>query len=449
LLKSASVKLVVAYVVLFTVSVGILAAVVYTHVTAELNRELRARIVADADALSAGYASGGTAQLLQAIAERQHNRLVGGLDYALVDAQRHQLVGSMRVGRCVRGWMTVNGPPDGDEPAGEMEKLAVYVAPLSHGECLLVGDDIGKIYAFGSLVLKTFGWTMVLSVLLAVAGGLFLSSRVFRRIEAITSTAEAIIEGDLRQRVPRRGVSDDLDRLAATLNKMLDRMTSLMESLRHVSNDVAHDLRTPLGRLRHFLAEATLEEMSAGEYRAVLEGAIAEVDGILETFGAILRIAQIEGGSRRHAFRHIEISTLVADVCETFAPVMEDAGKTLHMDIQPEVWIHGDRELLTQSLANLLENAIVHTPAGADVNVAVRRNDRTVELDVADNGIGVPEAEHKRIFERFYRLERSRTAAGNGLGLSIVAAVAELHDATISVGSNNPGLRIAMRFAAA
>ena len=446
--RSASFKLTVAYAGIFTVSVGILAAVIYFSVTTELDREFQTRIVADSNALRAEYNSGGASRLLQAIAERQRGRLTGGLDYALDGAKGRRLFGTLPAARCVRGWVTFTGPPDGDEPSGEMERLGVFVTPLPRGYCLLVGDDIGKVGRFGSLILKSFGWALLLSLTMAVAGGLLLSSRFLKRIETINRTAEAIIEGDINRRIPRRGAPDDLDRLAATLNRMLDRTTSLMESLRHVSNDVAHDLRTPLGRLRNFLDDAKRTASSPEEYRAAIDRAVSEVDGILDTFGAILRIAQIESGSRRSGFQRLLLSDLVADVCDTFAPSMEDAGKTLRTDIQPNLWLQGDRELLVQSLVNLLENAIAYTPAGVIVTVSLRQGPHGIELDVADNGAGVPEAERKRIFERFYRVEQSRTPAGSGLGLSIVAAVAELHAAEVSASDNKPGLKIGLIFPA-
>jgi len=446
LLKSASFRFTAAYVGLFIVSVGILAGLVYFSATSELERTIHMRIVVESDALHAEYTRGGTDQLLQAIMERQRSRLIGGLDYALYDGNAKRLFGNLPAARCAKGWVTFSGPPDGDEPAGEMEKLGVLITPLPNGHCLLVGDDIGKIRKFGSLILDSFGWVLLVTVILAVAGGIFLSSRVLRRIETINRTAEAIIEGDISRRIPRRGTPDDLDRLAATLNRMLDRMTGLMESLRHISNDVAHDLRTPLGRLRHSLEEASRTASSPDEYRSAIDRAVAEVDGILDTFGAILRIAQIESGSRRSGFQRLLLSELVADVCETYAPSMEDAGKTLRTEIQPDLWIHGDRELLVQSLANLLENAIAHTPAGAVVTVSLSHPPEGIELDVADNGIGVSEVERKHIFKRFYRVERSRSAAGNGLGLSIVAAVAELHAAKLSADDNHPGLKIGVVF---
>lgn len=444
LLKSASFRLTTAYVVLFSISVGILAGLIYFSTTAELQHQIRTRIQVDSVALAAEYDRGGTNQLIQAMADRQRGHLVGGLDYTLYGGKDNLLFGKLPSVPCKGGWATITGPPDGDEPPGEMEKLAVLITPLARGECLLVGDDIGKVRKFGSIILGSFGWVFLLTVTMAVAGGIFLSSRFLHRIEVINRTAEAIIEGDINRRIPRRGAPDDLDKLASTLNRMLDRTTTLMDSLRHVSNDVAHDLRTPLGRLRNTLETARETSSSPEEYRAVLDRAVFEVDGILETFGAILRIAQIESGSRRGGFQKLSLSDLVAEVCETFVPPMEDSGKIFRTDIQPGLFVQGDRELLVQSLVNILENAITHTPPRVCVSVSLRRARQGVELSVSDNGEGVPDIERENIFKRFYRLEQSRTAAGNGLGLSIVAAVAELHGAKIFSSSNNPGLKITM-----
>lgn len=445
-LNSATFRLTALYAVLFTVSVGILATLIYLLVTSEMDSGMRARIVSESTALRAEYNAGGPRQLLRAMAERQRGHVVGGLDYTLIDPKGNHLFGTLPAVSCKAGrWETFSGPPDGDEAPGELEQLGTYVTPLNNGYCLMVADDLGKVGKLGSLVLKSFGWVLILSLTMAVGGGLILSSRFLKRIETINRTAEAIIEGDIRRRIPRRDVCDDLDRLAATLNRMLDRMTSLMESLRHVSNDVAHDLRTPLGRLRRHLDEAQRNADSVEDYRGAVERAVAEVDGILDTFGAILRIAQIESGSRRAGFQRLLLSEIATDVCETFAPSCEDAGKSLRTDIEPGLWVQGDRELLVQSLANLLENAIAHTPVGTSVTVSLKAKAGLAELDVADDGPGVPDGARTRIFERFYRLEPSRSASGNGLGLSIVAAVAELHAGKVFASNNSPGLKIAVK----
>jgi signal transduction histidine kinase len=249
--------------------------------------------------------------------------------------------------------------------------------------------------------------------------------------------------------VPRRVAPDDLDRLAATLNRMLDRTSSLTESLKHLSNDIAHDLRTPLGRLRRQLDTARMQALSPGECQEVLDKSVGELDDILGMFSAILRVAQIESGSRRSGFQHVCLSTLVADICDTFGPAFEEDGHILRHQIEPDLWINGDQELVTLSLANLLENASTHTPLNSSITVSLHKSRGGIELDVSDDGPGVPEGERKRIFQRFYRLETSRTTAGNGLGLSIVAAVADLHKAEINAGDNHPGLKVAILFPAA
>jgi len=448
LIKSASFKIAAAYVGLFSISVGALATLIYFSATSEMQRESQTRIAADSNALRSEYIHGGSGQLLQAIAERQRGRLLGGLDYTLFDDKGHRIFGNLPKVPCNKRWVEFTGPPDGDEPSGEMERLSVLVTPLQNNYCLLVGDDIGKIREFGTLILDSFGWVFTLTIMMALGGGIFLSSRVLRRIEAINHTAEAIIEGDITQRVPRRSAHDDLDRLAATLNRMLDRVTGLMESLRHVSNNVAHDLRTPLGRLRFSLEEARRTELSLEELRQVIDTSLIEIDGILDTFGAILRISQIESGSRRGGFQMFSLSDVVRSVCDDFAPSLEDAGKRLRTQIEPDLWIQGDSDLLVQALANLLENTLVHTPPCAQVMVSLLRSGHEIELVVVDNGFGVPAEEINHIFERFYRVDRSRSSAGNGLGLSIVSAIAELHSAKIGAANNKPGLRICLTFTA-
>lgn len=444
-LRTTSFRLTAAYAILFTVSVGILATVVVLLVSSQLDRDFHARILADSGSLRQEYRIGGISRLMEALHDRLSGRLVGGLDYGLFDVHGHRLYGTLPYARCVTGWTKSVVPPDGDEAPGEMEELHVYVTPLTNTDCLMVGDDIGKVHRVAITILKSFGWVALLLLLLAIGGGIFLSSRFLKRIETMNRALEAIIEGDMQRRIPRRETTDDLDRLAGTVNRMLDRITGLMDSVRHVCNDIAHDLRTPLGRLRRKLDDSARTAQTPEEYLATIDSAVSDVDSILETFGAILRIAQIESGSRRIGFQQISLSALVADVCETFTPSMEDAHKTLIQSVVPAVSVQGDRELLVQLLANLLGNTITHTPSGTTVTVSLRTDHGAVTLDVADNGPGVPTAERTRIFERFYRVSQDRAVAGNGLGLSIVAAIADLHGGTIVAMDNSPGLRIRIR----
>jgi signal transduction histidine kinase len=263
----------------------------------------------------------------------------------------------------------------------------------------------------------------------------------------ITQTADAIIDGDLSRRIERSGSGDDFDHLSATLNVMLDRIGGLMENLRQVSNDIAHDLRTPLSRLRQDLEEARGRDLTPGDFKRVIDGAMAEADALLETFSALLRIAQIEAGSRRSAFRSVDLSDVLRTVADAYGPAVEEGGGTLRAEIAPDVRVTGDRGLLSQLFVNLVENALHH---GAPGTIALRllRQSAGVIAEVADDGPGVPADERANVFRRFYRLERSRTTPGSGLGLSTVAAIVELHHAAIELQDNAPGLRVAIRFPA-
>ena len=448
LLRTASFRLAGLYSLVFGASVIILAGVVYFTATSALDQRIRQRIESQVAVLQDKYDSGGVSQLLDAFQEPQRGHLINGLDYALYDSHANRLFGTLPKSEISKGWTEIIGPPDGDEPPGENERLAVLVTPLSDGMTLLVADDIGQVGELGRVILRTFGWVLILSVTLAIGGGIVVSANFLGRVETITSTAEAIISGNLRRRIPRRGPADELTRLSDTLNRMLDRIEGLMEALRQVTNDIAHDLRTPLGRLRQLLEEARRTAAGVSDYESAVETAMVEVDAILGTFAALLRIAQIETGTRRSGFRRIDLSDLATGVCQAFAPAAEDSGKTLQTKIATGIGIEGDRELLTQMLANLVENAIGHTASGTSIMVSLSQENSAAVLTVADTGPGVAAEERARIFQRFYRLERSRTTPGNGLGLSLVAAVADLHGIALSPEDNRPGLRVTLRFPA-
>jgi signal transduction histidine kinase len=448
LLRTANFKLAAIYALLFGASVVVLAAVVYFRTTAEFERQDRLRMEAEGSALQSEYHNGGLTQLLDAIKGRQRGRVVGGLDYTVYDDHSVRIFGSLNRLPRSAGWTNILGPPDGDEAPGQLERLVVLTVPLAKGLWLSIGDDFDKFGQFGRVILETFGWALFLTVALAIGGGIALSAGFLWRVETITRTAEAIIGGDIHRRVPRHGTGDELDRLASTLNRMLDRISTLMDALRQVSNDIAHDLRTPLGRLRQTLDDARHQARSVGEYEAAVTTALADTDAVLETFSALLRIAQIEAGTRKAGFRDINLSAIVEAIVQTFSAIVEDAGKRLRTKVASGIRVSGDSELLVQLLVNLIENAIRHTPAGTTIDISLSGG-RNPTLIIADNGAGIPEAERARVFERFHRLEQSRTTPGSGLGLSIVAAIADLHGVQIALEHNKPGLRVRLEFPAA
>ena len=446
IVKTASFRLAALYALIFGASVIVLAGVVYVISTAALDRQTHTRIQSEATELSQEYKSGGLKATLAAIRDRQRGRLVGGLDYTVYAMDGQRLFGTLPDMARAAGWSDMTGPPDGDEPEGEQEHLIVYSVPLGNRYWLMVGDDIGKVQRVGRLIMTTFGSALALMILFAVAGGVVLSIGFLGRVDAITRTAEAIIGGNIHRRIPLRGADDDLDRLAGTLNRMLDRITGLMDNVRQVTNDIAHDLRTPLGRMRQTLDAARRGARTPEEYEQAIDRAIEEADAILDTFGALLRIAQIESGTRKAGFRTFDFSALVTSICQTFTPVAEDGDREFSARIAPGLFLEGDRELLTQMIVNLVENAIRHAGSGAHIAISLSASQQKLTLTVADDGPGIPAAERDNVLRRFYRLERSRTMIGSGLGLSLVSAIAELHGADIALEDNGPGLRVSVSF---
>jgi signal transduction histidine kinase len=307
---------------------------------------------------------------------------------------------------------------------------------------LFVGLSTLQLHEMEEMVLSSFLWGLGAAMLLGLAGGAAMSVGLLRKIETVSQTSRDIVDGDLQRRVPVRESGDEFDHLAVSLNTMLDRIQTLMEGLRQVTTDIAHDLRTPLTRLRQRLELAQRPSVDSDTLRAVLDAARHDVDGILEIFSALLRIAQIESGARKAGFTEINVSDVMRTVLEVYRPSLEEKGQQLQETIDSDLRVRGDRELLMQLFANLLENSIRHSPAGAQVALVAQRRSGAVEVSVADNGPGIPEALRTKVLQRFFRLETSRTTPGSGLGLSLAAAVATLHDAKLELSDNGPGLRV-------
>ncbi len=371
----------------------------------------------------------------------------GALDYLVQAPDGSRLAGELPpVGKRL-GWMRLvaREPPE-ERQEQEPETLRALAVALPGGIVVAVGDDLRRGAEAQEAVLGAFAWAIGATVLLGAIGGAWLSHHFLRRVDAISRTAEAIIGGDLARRVPVRGTGDDLDRLAETLNRMLDRIAELMESVRQVSTDIAHDLRTPLSRLGQRLEDARAHASSPAEYERALEGAKADVTALLGTFAALLRIAEVEAGAQRAAFRRVDLSALAETVAQAFAPVAEDERHALVAEVAPGIAVQGDRELLTQALVNLVENALRHTPEGTAIRLSLSGENGRAVLAVADNGPGVAEPEREHILRRFYRLEQSRTTPGSGLGLSLVAAVAALHGADLRLADARPGLCVSLAF---
>jgi len=447
LLRTASFRLAALYVAMFAVSALVLGGAVFLAARSALEEQMAARIDTDATFLHEEFRVGGLDHLLTVV--RSRGRGSSALDYLVQDRNGAHLAGEMPLTTSLRPGWTIIVVPEAAEDAGRPERVRALVSDLGGGLLLAVGDDLGRITEIEEAVATAFLWTVGLAAVLGIGGGVLLSRAFLARVDAIARTAEAIIAGDLTQRVPLKGTDDDLDRLAGTLNRMLDRIGTLMESLHQVSSDVAHDLRTPLSRLYQRLEDARTHARSVAEYEAAVDGAVREAEGLLDTFSALLRIAQVEGASPRAGFAAVDLSAVAEAVADAYRPDAEEAGHVLTAEVASGVTLHGDQELLTQASANLVENALCHTPAGT--RIIVRLTGRAGAgagacLSVEDNGLGVEADSLPRLVRRFYRGERSRTTPGNGLGLSLVAAVADLHGATLRLRNTEPGLRISLLF---
>ncbi|MDB5481077.1 MAG: sensor histidine kinase [Caulobacteraceae bacterium] len=440
--RSASLRLAALYTLAFTGAVVVLGLVTLMTTRAALSRQFDDRILSETAALAQEFRVEGLNGVAQAVDER--DRTPGALDYGLEAPDGRPIAGRLAGRSASTGWSTLPMR----QAVGDFEKIRVHATTLAHGYRLLVGGDDESIEAVDNLLARRFAMATIGVVVIGLVGGYGLARGMGRRIAAITDAAEAIIDGDLSRRVPGARSDDDLDRLAATFNRMLDRIAALMESLRQVSSDIAHDLRTPLTRLRGRLEANLGASAEQAERTAAIEGALTDLDAILATFAALLRIAQIEGGARRSAFQAIDLAAIARTVVDAFAPSAEDAGQRLELQGQESVVIEGDRELITQMLVNLVENGLRHAGPRAWVRVRCTVQRGRAVLSVVDDGPGVPDSERERLFDRFHRLEASRSTPGSGLGLSMVSAVAKLHGADVSLHDADPGLDVQVTFPA-
>lgn len=448
LLRVATFRFAALYVAVFAGSALVLGVAVFLEARSALQQQMAARIETEAVFLQEEFRTRGLAHLLDVV--RTRGQGASALDYLVEDQAGAHLAGEMPATAGLKpGWTTIQ-VPQAAEDGGRPERVRALVSDLGGGVLLAVGDDLRQIGELEEAIATALLWTVGLAAVLGISGGALLSRAFLRRVDAIARTAEAIIGGDLTRRMPMRGTGDDLDRLASTLNRMLDRIEILMDSLRQVSSDVAHDLRTPLSRLYQRLDEARGHARSVAEYESAIDAALGEAEGLLETFSALLRIAQVEGASPRGGFCDVNLTAVTETVFDAYRLDAEDAGHQLTATISPGIAVSGDQELLTQALANLVENALRHTPSGTCINVRLTGSSEAgALLSVEDDGPGVAAVDLLRLTDRFYRGERSRTTPGNGLGLSLVSAVAELHCAQLSVEATEPGLRVSLLFPAA
>ena len=448
LFRTTAFKISLAYLVITSVGAVIVLVSVGWNVKDLIDQQITQTVDADIIGLSEQYSEGGVTRLVDVIEQRV--KQPGAGLYLLTTHAGEPIVGN--ISSLPLGVLDRTGVVETSyRVKGERRHALARIFALSGGFHLLVGHDLSEGEALRPILwhalLSSLGWL----TLIGTIGGLVVARRVLRRVEAINADARNIIEGDLTGRLQIAGTGDELDRLVVNLNDMLERIAELMAGMKEVSDNVAHDLKTPLTRLRS-RAEQTLRlGDTVEEYRNALEKVIDDADGMIRIFDALLMIARAEAGAGREGMVDVDVAAVASDVGELYEPLAESRGVTLRGEIDQNLFVHGSRELIGQALANLVDNALKYGLGDDETSVSDRtitlsatRRGQTVEIAVGDHGPGISAADRPRIVDRFVRLENSRSRPGSGLGLSLVAAVARLHNGDLRVEDNEPGLRIAM-----
>jgi signal transduction histidine kinase len=445
--RNATMRLVAAHLVLVAVSTAVVLGSLYWRVGGVIDDEQRAVVEAEARGLADDYARGGAPALARAIGQRLDNPTERDAVYLLADARGRRIAGNLSHWPPTvapdTGWTTLALYRTDRTRPTEISALALR---LPQNELLLVGRDVEARAAFDRTLARALLWALAAITLLSVATGWLLSRLVSGRIAEIDGAARAIMAGSLDRRVALRGTADEFDRLAGTLNAMLDRIEILVRDLRTVTDSLAHDLRSPLGRLVRHLAAAADDAAGPGEQKTRIEQALREAEAVLATATALLDISRIDAGIGAEQFTDVDLGRLAAGVAELYEAAAEERDLAIACDAAPDLLVRGHDQLLALALSNLVENALRHAPRGTAITVVATEEDGAPSLVVADRGPGIPAADRERALGRFVRLDPSRGTPGAGLGLALVAAVARMHGATIELTDNAPGLRARLRF---
>lgn len=448
LIRSSAFRLSLVYMMLFAGSVLLLLGFLYWATVGYMARQTDATIEAEITGLAEQYREGGLSNLVAILQDRIERDPDSSSVYLLASRTLSPLAGN------IDAWPDVETGSDGwltfafrdTRAGGRVFQARARPFLLQGGLHLLVGRDTRELKATQRLIIRALVWGTVLTLALAMIGSIIMSRSMLKRIERINQASREIMAGDLQRRIETTGSNDEFDQLAISLNAMLDEIEQLMSGIRHVTDSVAHDLRTPLTRLRNRLEQlhTTLETNSKNA--VYVEQSIADADQLLATFGALLRIARIEAGGVKTTIETVDLARLLQDAAELYDAVAEEKQIVIDITLDAKPQVQGDRDLLFQAIINLLDNAIKYSPAGGRIQMRLVERDKHPLMSIADNGPGIPVAERENVLQRFYRMDLSRSQHGSGLGLSLVAAVARMHNATIEFGDNHPGLIAELHF---
>jgi len=449
LLKRTPFRLAATFSIFFITTILALFTVVYLVASARLVADIRDRVETTLDSLAALDGERTFDDLVGLVASESESVRDPDFIMELVDKNGNFLAGNVRGVKDSNQWMTLKRSDlfltlDRGEPDDEF--LAIW-RPLVKGK-LLVGSDNSEVKQMKSFLQRLLGYGLLGAILAIALCAAYFARETQHRIDAFARPLARVSQGEITARVPTSGQQDDIDQVASQVNGMLGNLQRLIENVNQSSSDIAHDLKKPLGRLRQRLDDARRGAKDKEEFQGAIDGALSDLDSISETFDALLRITQIEAGARKSRFVTVDLAMLLADVRDVYDIVAEDAGDRLTYTsaLTGSAHVRGDPELLVQLFANLVENSIRHCPANTEIAISIAVEPGTYVVNVRDSGPGIPDHERQNVFRRLYRIERARSTDGSGLGLSLVAAIVELHGAKIALLDNAPGLNAEVRF---
>jgi signal transduction histidine kinase len=445
LFRTSSFRLTLGYAALFTLSTFLLGVTIYLSAAEYLADSLDAQASTEVDEVLSAARGVDLSQFATVVTAAQAAHPEHDMLYLLQDAGGQVLAGALGPMNPTDGMHVWDGDgkprPQGAPP--EFRGRGVHVVDNAF---LFIGVESSELTDLKRSITRTFGWGVLAALVLGVVAGGTMSRAVTQRVEVMAQVSHEIVDHDLSRRMPIRGTGDEFDQLAENLNALFDRIQLLMTGVRQVSTDIAHDLRTPLTRLRQRLELAYHAEPEADNLRTAISNSMRDVDTILETFGALLRVAEIDARSRMSGFATFELADLLHTMIDDYQPVAEEQGRSITATIAPNLPVHADSHLLTQLLANLLDNALRHTPPASGIEISGFRDGNSIIVEIADHGPGIAPEHRDKVFQPLYRLEASRNTPGTGMGLSIVAAIARQHRIQVSLLDNLPGLRVRLRF---
>ena len=447
LFRTATTRMVLLNLGLAFITTSVLATFIYWSTIAVIEDEVRQTVAAESRGMAEQFLESGLSRLVAVIDERTSSDVNPDAVYLLADRYGHRIAGNLR------DW------PPSIKPDGSWQTLNLIRVDLNttvlvgarayslgQGYQLLVGRDMRARAEFRERVVRSLMGAGAIAFILSLGAGYLLSRYILRRVEAIGDTSRQIVAGDLTKRVPLRGTGDEFDRLALSLNEMLARIEELMMGMRVVTDSVAHDLRSPLTRLKARLELALAKPEDGEDHTKALATALDETDGLLKMLSSLLEIARTEAGLDREHMSDVDLSDMIDNLSELYEPAADEKGLSLHVETEPHVIVTGHRELLAQAASNLIENAIKFSVNAGRIDVLVKRGNGDAMLVIRDQGPGIPEDDRESVLQRFVRLDSARSTRGTGLGLSLVAAVAKLHGADLELGDNMPGLVVTLKF---